>query len=133
MHTPAPYPAARMRRLRRTRALREIGARKRADGGRPDLAGFHSRWRGGIEEPIPSLPGGVNRLSLDRLLPAAERALTPWYSRRFACFPILRKSCAPKIAPKRGTQKNLTNRAIRMLKAELPGPDGHDRYRAGPV
>ena len=44
MQSPAPYPAARMRRLRRTRALREMVQENGLSGGRSDLAGLHPRW-----------------------------------------------------------------------------------------
>jgi len=117
MHTPAPYPAARMRRLRRTRALREMVQENGLTAG--DLIWpVFIRDGEGIEEPIPSLPG-VNRLSLDRLLPAAERALTLGIP-AICLFPYTAQELRTEDCAEAWNPENLTNRAIRMLKAELP-------------
>jgi len=72
----------------------------------------------GIEEPIASLPG-VNRLSLDRLLPAAERALALGIP-AICLFPYTAQELRTEDCAEAWNPDNLTNRAIRMLKAELP-------------
>ncbi len=115
--TPAPFPAARMRRLRRTRALRELVQEN-------GLSAADLIWpvfiRDGehIEEPIPSLPG-VNRLSLDRLLPAAEQALTLGVP-AICLFPYTDPALRTETCEEAWNPENLTNRAIRALKAEFP-------------
>ncbi|KZS01400.1 Delta-aminolevulinic acid dehydratase-like protein, partial [Daphnia magna] len=68
----APYPAARFRRLRRTASLRALTQENHLSVG--DLI-----WpvfvRDGtkVEEPIASMPG-VNRISIDNVVRAAEQA-----------------------------------------------------------
>jgi porphobilinogen synthase len=117
MQSPAPYPAARMRRLRRTRALREMVQENGLSVG--DLIWpVFIRDGKGIEEPIASLPG-VNRLSLDRLLPAAERALALGIP-AICLFPYTAQELRTEDCAEAWNPDNLTNRAIRMLKAELP-------------
>ncbi|MFN4101205.1 MAG: porphobilinogen synthase, partial [Pararhodobacter sp.] len=60
IHTPAPFPAARLRRLRRTAALRDLVTETKVSAG--DLIWpVFIREGEGIEEPIPSMPG-VSRL-----------------------------------------------------------------------
>ncbi|NBB97377.1 MAG: porphobilinogen synthase [Alphaproteobacteria bacterium] len=117
MQSPAPYPAARMRRLRRTRALREMVQENGLSAG--DLIWpVFIRDGDGVEEPIASLPG-VNRLSLDRLLPAAERALVLGIP-AICLFPYTAQELRTEDCAEAWNPDNLTNRAIRMLKAELP-------------
>ena len=70
MHTPPPFPASRPRRLRRdayTRALVREHALMASDLILPVfvLAGQ------GVTQEVASMPG-VQRLTLDRLLPVAE-------------------------------------------------------------
>lgn len=117
MHSPAPYPAARMRRLRRTRALREMVQENGLSVG--DLIWpVFIRDGEGVEEPIPSLPG-VNRLSLDRLLPAAERALALGIP-AICLFPYTAQDLRTEDCAEAWNPDNLTNRTIRVLKAEFP-------------
>jgi porphobilinogen synthase len=117
MQPPAPYPAARMRRLRRTRALREM-VQENA------LAASDLIWpvfiRDGtrVEEPIPSLPG-VARLSLDRLLVSAEAAHKLGIP-AICLFPYTDPDLRTEDCAEAWNPENLTNRAIRALKAELP-------------
>ncbi|MFN3952808.1 MAG: porphobilinogen synthase [Pararhodobacter sp.] len=116
-HTPAPYPAARLRRLRRTAALRDLVAEHRL--GAEDLIWpVFVREGNGIEEPIPSMPG-VARLSIDRLLRAAEDALNLGL-RTICLFPYTDQSLRTEDCTEAWSPENLTNRAIRALKAELP-------------
>ncbi|TVS01701.1 MAG: porphobilinogen synthase [Rhodobacteraceae bacterium] len=115
--TPAPFPAARMRRLRRTRALREMVQEHGLSTG--DLIWpVFIREGEGVEEPIPSLPG-VARLSLDRLMPAAERALALGIP-AICLFPYTDPELRTEECEEAWNPENLTNRAIRMLKERVP-------------
>jgi porphobilinogen synthase len=106
-----------MRRLRRTRAMREMVQENGLSAG--DLIWpVFIRDGNGVEEPIASLPG-VNRLSLDRLLPAAERALALGIP-AICLFPYTAPDLRTEDCAEAWNPENLTNRAIRMLKAELP-------------
>ena len=114
---PAPFPAARMRRLRRTRALREMVREHGLSAG--DLIWpVFIREGEGVEEPIPSLPG-VARLSLDRLMAAAENALDLGIP-AICLFPYTDPDLRTESCEEAWNPENLTNRAIRMLKARLP-------------
>jgi len=106
-----------MRRLRRTRALREMVQENGLSAGDLIWPTF-IRDGHGVEEPVTSLPG-VNRLSLDRLLPAAERALTLGIP-AICLFPYTAQELRTEDCAEAWNPENLTNRAIRMLKAELP-------------
>lgn len=112
-----PFPAARLRRLRRTRGLRDM-VQEQGLSARDLLWPVFIRDGDGIEEPIPSLPG-VNRLSLDRLLPAAQQAQSLGIP-AICLFPYTDQSLRTETCEEAWNPENLTNRAIRMLKAELP-------------
>jgi porphobilinogen synthase len=117
MQTPAPYPAARMRRLRRTSALRAMVQENGLTAS--DLIWpVFIRDGAGVEEPIASLPG-VSRLSLDRMLRAAESAHALGIP-AICLFPYTDQSLRTEGCEEAWNPDNLTNRAIRMLKAELP-------------
>ena len=115
--TPAPFPAARMRRLRRTRALREM-VQEHGLSTRDLIWPVFIRDGDGIEEPIPSLPG-VARLSLDRLMIAAERACALGIP-AICLFPYTDAALRTETCEEAWNPDNLTNRAIRMLKARVP-------------
>ncbi|MCC1480398.1 porphobilinogen synthase [Roseibaca sp. Y0-43] len=117
MQSPAPFPAARMRRLRRTRALREM-VQENGLSVSDLIWPVFIRDGAGVEEPIASLPG-VSRLSLDRLLPAAERALALGIP-AICLFPYTAQELRTEDCAEAWNPENLTNRAIRILKAELP-------------
>jgi porphobilinogen synthase len=141
IHPPAPYPAARLRRLRRTRALRELVAEHR-------LAPADLIWPvfiregDGVEEPISSMPG-VARLSLDMLRRRAEEAHALGIA-TICLFPYTDQELRTEDCAEAWNPDNLTNRAIRRLKADLPGLsvmtdialdpyniNGHDGYVVG--
>jgi porphobilinogen synthase len=115
--TPAPYPAARMRRLRRTRALRDM-VQENGLSAADLIWPVFIRDGDGVEEPISSLPG-VARLSLDRMLAAAEGAHKLGVP-AICLFPYTDQSLRTETCEEAWNPDNLTNRAIRMLKAELP-------------
>jgi len=117
VHSPAAFPAARLRRLRRTHALRDLVAEHNVTAG--DLIWpVFIREGQGIEEPIASLPG-VARLSLDVLLRKATEAQALGVG-AICLFPYTDQALRTEECAEAWNPDNLTNRAIRMLKAELP-------------
>ncbi|MCC5991142.1 MAG: porphobilinogen synthase [Rhodobacteraceae bacterium] len=117
MIPPAPFPAARLRRLRRTRALREM-VQENGLSAADLIWPVFIRDGNAITEPIPSLPG-VNRLSLDNLLRAAEKAHGLGIP-AICLFPYTDQALRTESCAEAWNPDNLTNRAIRALKAELP-------------
>ena len=114
----APFPTARFRRLRASAALRDLAQEHRLSV--KDLIWpVFVRDGTDVAEPIASMPG-VFRLSVDRVVAAAREAdglgipaicLFPYTD------PALRTvDCAEAWNP-----DNLTNRAIRAVKAAVPG------------
>ncbi len=116
--TPAPFPAARLRRLRRTRALREM-VQENGFSARDLIWPVFIREGENVADPIPSLPG-VARLSLDRLMAAADRALELGIP-AICLFPYTDPALRTEGCEEAWNPENLTNRAIRMLKARAPG------------
>jgi porphobilinogen synthase len=117
-HAPAAFPAARLRRLRRTAALRDLVAETGLSA-RDLIWPVFIREGAGVEEPIASMPG-VARLSLDRMLAAAEAAHRDGVG-AICLFPYTDQSLRTEDCAEAWNPGNLTNRAIRMLKRELPG------------
>lgn len=117
VHPPAPYPAARLRRLRRTAALRELVAEHRLSAS--DLIWpVFVREGEGVEEPIPSMPG-VARLSIDMLRRKAAEAHELGIT-TICLFPYTDQSLRTEDCAEAWNPENLTNRAIRALKADMP-------------
>ena len=118
MPNPRPaFPAARFRRLRRTPALRDLVQETRLSV--KDLIWpVFIRDGAGIEEPVPSMPG-VARLSLDRLLAAAEEAARLGIP-AICLFPYTDPGLRTEDCAEAWNPENLTNRAIRALKREVP-------------
>jgi len=113
----APYPAGRFRRMRRTAALR--GLMRETTLSVEDLIWpvFVMAGRD-AETPIPSMPG-VARLTVDRVVGAAERAAGLGIP-AICLFPYIdpalkTEDCAGAWAP-----DNLINTAIRAIKAAVP-------------
>ncbi|VDC31930.1 porphobilinogen synthase [Pseudogemmobacter humi] len=113
----APFPATRLRRLRKSPALRALTQENLLSAGNLIWPVF-IREGEGIEEPVASLPG-VNRLSLDRLLGRAEEALALGIP-AICLFPYTDQSLRTEGCEEAWSPDNLTNRAIRALKRELP-------------
>jgi porphobilinogen synthase len=113
----APYPAGRLRRLRRSPALRDMVQEVR-------LAPADFIWplfvREGrdLVEPITSLPG-VARLSIDRAVLAAEEARTLGIP-AICLFPYTDAAKKTAECAEAWNPENLTNRAIRAIKAAVP-------------
>jgi len=114
---PAPFPAARARRLRRTAALRALVRES-------ELTPAHLIWPlfltdgDGVEEPVPSMPG-VARHSLDRLMRRAEEAVSLGIG-AVCLFPHTRAALRTESCEEAWNPDNLTNRAIRALKRAAP-------------
>ena len=134
--TPAAFPLARPRRLRRTPWIRDLVAEHR-------LSPADLIWpifvRDGLDlaEPISSLPG-VDRLSIDRAVRAAEEAATLGIP-CLALFPYTDEASKNPEATEAWNPENLVCRATRAIKAAVPdigilldvaldpyNSDGHD-------
>ena len=113
----APTPATRFRRLRRTPALRALAQENLLAVG--DLI-----WpvfvRDGVDvvEPIASMPG-VNRLSVDRVVRAAEEAASLGIP-AICLFPYTDPAKKTEACEEAWNPENLANRAIRAIKAAVP-------------
>jgi porphobilinogen synthase len=118
MHTPTPYPLARPRRLRRDAFTRDLVREHRlspADFIYPVfvLDGADRR------EAVKSMPG-VERLSLDLLLPVAEDCVKlgiPY----MALFPVIDQSLKTPDGQEAMNPDGLVPRVVRALKKEFPG------------
>ncbi|TVP73341.1 MAG: porphobilinogen synthase [Rhodobacteraceae bacterium] len=115
--TPAPFPAARMRRLRRTRALRDM-VQENGLSARDLIWPVFICEGTKVQQPIASLPG-VNRLSLDEMLRAAADAHALGIP-AICLFPYTDPAQRTEDCAEAWNPENLTNRAIRALKADLP-------------
>ncbi len=140
-HTPPPFPAARLRRARRTAPLRAL---VRETGLSPeDLIWPLFLLEGeGRREAVESMPG-VERLSIDLAVEAA-RAAAALGIPAICLFPKTDPAKKSDACEEAWSPDNLTNRAIRALKAEVPeiavmtdialdpyNPAGHDGYLRG--
>lgn len=113
----APFPTTRLRRLRRTNALREMVQEHRLTAADLILPVF-IRDGEGVEDPVASMPG-VSRLSLDGLRGKAREAHDLGIP-AICLFPYTDPALRTEDCAEAWNPDNLTNRAIRMLKAEVP-------------
>ena len=113
----APFPATRFRRSRRNAALRAL-TQENVLAVNDLIWPVFIREGSGVEEPIPSLPG-VSRLSIDRLLIHAEDA-AKLHIPAICLFPYTDAALRTETCEEAWNPENLTNRAIRALKQELP-------------
>lgn len=119
MHpAPAPYPLARFRRLRRTAALRALVQENTVTA--DDLIwpvflcdGVNQR------QPVASMPG-VERRSLDLVVEAAAEAHDLGIP-VICLFPYTDPALRTATCEEAWNPENLTNRAIRAIRAEVPG------------
>ncbi len=113
----APTPAARFRRMRRTPALRTLTQENTLTVG--DLIWpMFVRDGVGITEPIASMPG-VNRLSIDGIVRAAEQAAALGIP-AICLFPYTDPALKTADCAEAWNPENLANRAIRAIKAAVP-------------
>lgn len=115
--TIGPYPITRFRRTRSTDALRRLT--RQVSLSVDDLI-----WPVFIVEgtdtvqPIPSMPG-VERLSIDRVVGAAEMAACLGIP-AICLFPYTDPSLKTEDCAEAWSPDNLTNRAVRAIKAAVP-------------
>jgi porphobilinogen synthase len=115
--TQAPFPATRFRRLRRTAALRDL-TQETVLTVKDLIWPLFLREGAGVEEPVASMPG-VARLSLDLVVKAAERAAGLGIP-ALCLFPYTEMALRTETCEEAWNPENLTNRAIRAIKAEVP-------------
>ena len=113
----APFPAARFRRARKSPALRALAQENTLSVG--DLIWpVFVRDGAGISEPIASMPG-VNRLSVDLVVQAATEAADLGIP-VICLFPYTDAALKTDGCEEAWNPNNLTNRAIRAIKAAVP-------------
>jgi porphobilinogen synthase len=114
----APFPAARLRRLRRTHALRDLAQEHRLSVA--DLIWpMFVREGEGVVEPVASMPG-VARLSIDKVVDAARQAADLGIP-AICIFPYTDADLRTEACEEAWNPDNLTNRAVRAIKAAVPG------------
>lgn len=113
----APFPATRLRRLRRTSSLRALT-------NETQLSADHLIWPifvtevAGAEGEIPSMPG-VGRLTLDGACRAAERAARLGIP-AICIFPHSDPDLKTETCERAWSPDNIANRAIRAIKSAVP-------------
>ncbi|MES2143472.1 MAG: porphobilinogen synthase [Pseudomonadota bacterium] len=113
----APYPAARFRRLRRMPALRALAQETQLVTG--DLIWpVFVRDGHDVADPVASMPG-VSRMSVDRVVRAAEEAATLGIP-AICLFPYTDPAIKTEDCAEAWNPDNLANRAIRAIKAAVP-------------
>jgi len=136
--TPAPFPAARPRRLRATPALRALVRETTLTPS--DLIWPLFLMQGENESvPVPSMPG-VNRLTVDRAVEAAREARSLGIP-AVCLFPYTAMEHRTADCAEAWNPGNLTNRTIRAIKDAVPevavmtdialdpyNIDGHDGF-----
>jgi len=113
----APFPQGRLRRTRRTAALRALTQEFTLTVG--DLIWpIFLREGSQLREPIASMPG-VDRLSLDLVIEAAAMARGLGIP-AICLFPYTDPALKTEDCREAWNPENLTNRAIRAIKAQVP-------------
>jgi porphobilinogen synthase len=113
----APFPASRFRRARKSPALRAL-AQENTLSVNDLIWPVFVREGTGVSEPIASMPG-VNRLSVDLVVKAAEEAAALGIS-VICLFPYTDPSLKTEDCAEAWNPDNLTNRAIRAIKSAVP-------------
>ena len=116
--TVAPFPAARFRRMRRTAPLRAL-VRESALTPADLIWPLFVTEGDNAEEPVASMPG-VARLTIDRAVRAAEEAASLGIP-AVCLFPHVEPSLKTELCEEAWNPENLSNRAIRAIKAAVPG------------
>ena len=116
--TLAPFPATRLRRTRRTPAIRDLVAETRLSA--DDLIWpVFVREGENVEEPVASMPG-VLRRSVDRVVEAAREAADLGIP-AICLFPYTDAAKRSADCAEAWNPENLSNRATRAIKAAVPG------------
>ncbi|MEO3414170.1 porphobilinogen synthase [Roseovarius sp. CAU 1744] len=115
--TQAPFPATRLRRTRRTPAIRALVAENTLSAA--DLIWpVFVREGEAVEEPIPSMPGVVRR-SVDKVVDAAREAADLGIP-AICLFPYTSGENRSKDCAEAWNPENLSNRATRAIKQVVP-------------
>ncbi|SIO20419.1 porphobilinogen synthase [Rhodovulum sp. ES.010] len=115
--TLAPFPMTRLRRTRRTPALRALTCETALGVG--DLIWpIFIREGEDVEESVPSMPG-VARRSLDRVVEAAQEAADLGIP-AICLFPYTDPALKTEKCEEAWNPENLSNRAIRAIKQAVP-------------
>ena len=117
MHTPAPYPAHRPRRLRRDASTRALVREHQLQPADLILPVFVLAGQG-IAQPVASMPG-VQRLSLDRLLPVAEECVALGIP-VMALFPVIDTALKTDDGREALNPEGLVPTVVRELKKRFP-------------
>jgi len=117
VHTPAPYPASRPRRLRRDEFTRSLVRESRLHPSDLILPVFVLAGQGQAHD-VASMPG-VQRLSLDRLLPVAE-ACVQWGIPVLALFPVIEPALKTEDGREALNPEGLVPAVVRELKRRFP-------------
>ena len=138
MTLPAPFPATRLRRLRRTEGLRAL-VRENTLSPADFIWPVFLRDGEGVSEPIASMPG-VNRLSVDKAVEAAREARELGIP-AICLFPYTDPALKTADCAEAWNPDNLSNRATRAIKDAVPemlvmtdvaldpyNIDGHDGF-----
>ncbi|MCT4555846.1 MAG: porphobilinogen synthase [Pelagimonas sp.] len=115
--TIADFPATRLRRLRRTPAIRDM-VRENTLSPADFIWPVFVRDGEGVVEPIPSMPG-VNRLSVDKVVEAAREAHALGIP-AICLFPYTDPSLKTEDCAEAWNPDNLSNRATRAIKSAVP-------------
>ncbi len=117
MHPITPFPATRLRRLRRSEGLR---AMVRENTLTPDdfIWPVFVRDGDGIEEPVASMPGVVRR-SVDKVVAAAREAHALGIP-AICLFPYTNPALKTEDCAEAWSPENLSNRATRAIKDAVP-------------
>ncbi|MFT3664143.1 porphobilinogen synthase [Piscinibacter sp.] len=117
MQTPPPYPASRPRRLRRDTFTRELVREHRLHASDLILPVFVLPGRNQVQD-VASMPG-VQRLSLDRLLPVAEDCVALGIP-VLALFPVIEPSLKTEDGREALNPEGLVPTVVRELKTRFP-------------
>ncbi len=113
----AAFPATRFRRPRKSPALRAL-AQENTLSVNDLIWPVFVRDGVGVSEPVASMPG-VNRLSVDMVVRAAEEAAALGIP-AICLFPYTDAALKTEGCEEAWNPENLTNRAIRAIKAAVP-------------
>jgi len=115
--TTAPFPATRLRRLRRTPGLRDL-VQENTVTPADFIWPVFVRDGEGVKEPIPSMPG-VFRLSVDLVVEAAREAHALGIP-VICLFPYTDPALKTEDCAEAWNPENLSNRATRAIKEAVP-------------
>jgi porphobilinogen synthase len=118
VYTPPPFPASRPRRLRRDESTRALVAESRLDVSDLILPVFVLEGRN-VAQDVASMPG-VQRLTIDRLLPVAEECVRHGIP-VMALFPVLEPSLKSVDGREALNPEGLIPRVVGELKRQFPG------------